>query len=111
MSKVKLLRFKREFAEKIAKGEKNCTLRLSTNLKAGDIVRLKAGEEDLGLALITEVRWKGVGSITNKEAREDGFPRKRELLKALKRIYKGRKIGKNTMIALIYFRRIQTPSE
>lgn len=100
--RIKKLKFKEEYGRKILKGKKASTIRLYTSLKVGDKVELISGNKRIGYAKIISVEWKKLRDLTDDEAIKDGFMSKRELIKALKKIYKG-KVSKNTKVAIIHF--------
>ena len=100
----KKLNFKKEYAESIMSGRKRSTIRLSTTLKAGDRVEVVAGGVSLGTATIESVRVKKLGELTDNDAREDGFKRKEELIRALKDIYKDKDLSISTKVKVIRFR-------
>jgi hypothetical protein len=100
----KKLNFKKEYAESIVSGRKRTTVRLSTTLRAGDRVEIVAGGISLGTATIESVRVKKLGELTDNDAREDGFTRKEELIRALKDIYRGKGLSASTKVKVIRFR-------
>ena len=50
--KIKQLNFKKEYKEILLSGRKMTTIRMSTDLKPGDIVELIAGGESCGYAKV-----------------------------------------------------------
>lgn len=102
MRPKKTLNFKREYKDAILSGEKTCTIRLRTNLRAGDEARIVAGGERIGIAEITGVTRKRVSDLTYNDAKRDGFSNLEDLLNALRRHY--RDIGPDTEISVIRFR-------
>ncbi len=102
-SKVKKLVFKQEYCQDILEGKKRSTIRLTSNLKKGDIVEIRAGWIKVGTAIIEDVMDKEIRELTDEDAKLDGFSSKDELIKALKRIY-GKKVSENTKVKLIRFK-------
>jgi len=74
---------------------------MNTNLKPKDLVEIIAGGESCGYARIKSIVRKRISEISNKDARRDGFKNKKELLRALKKIY-GR-ITPETKVYIIRF--------
>ncbi len=86
---MKCLNFDAKYKDKLKKGEKRATLRLGIrkDFKEGEVVMIRAGDENIGLARITKIRylkWKEVGE---KEIREDGYKSKKALKRAMKKFY------------------------
>jgi len=102
-SMQKKLKFKGKYKEALISGRKKTTLRLSTELKPGDIVILEAGEEELGEAVIERVLDIRIEELTDKHAAEDGFSSKAELLRELKSIYGSSVLREGTRLKLIKF--------
>jgi len=84
---LRRLNFAKEYKEKIKKGLKRQTIRLSTSLKEGDRVEVVAGGEVLGIARITRVERKTIEELTDEDAKRDGFKSVAQLVKALRRHY------------------------
>ena len=102
-SKIKKLIFKQEYCQDILEGKKRSTIRLTSSLKKGDIVEVRAGWIKIGTAIIEDVKDKEVRELTDEDAKLDGFNSKDELIKALRRIY-GKKVSDDTKVKLIKFR-------
>jgi len=98
---MKQLNFKKEYKETLQSGEKITTIRMKTNLKPEDVVEIVAGGESCGYARIKSIVRKRISEISDKDARNDGFKNRRELLRALKKIYG--KITPETRIYIIRF--------
>ncbi|MCD6538503.1 ASCH domain-containing protein [Candidatus Bathyarchaeota archaeon] len=98
---MKQLNFKKEYKERLLSGRKLTTIRMNTNLKPRDLVEIVAGGESCGYARIKSIVRKRISEISNKDARRDGFKNKKELLRALKKIY-GR-ITPETKVYIIRF--------
>ena len=85
---TKYLNFSEDFTEKIKKGKKKATLRLGLkDYHEGEVVIIRAGNEELGQAKIIAVRLKKFSEITDEDAKIDGFENKEELKKELERFY------------------------
>ncbi|MCD6323656.1 MAG: ASCH domain-containing protein [Desulfurococcales archaeon] len=104
MVRRKKLFFKKEFAVGIASGSKTSTIRLSSNLRAGDEVELIAGGIRLGMARIESVEVKKVRELTDDDARRDGFSSRDELVETLKRLYRSKGLNEGTEVKLIRFK-------
>jgi len=104
MVKKKPLNFSKEYRNKILSGEKTSTIRLKTNLKVGEKVQIVVGGEKLGEAEITSIKRKDINSLTDEEARKDGFKNKKELLKALKKHYG--KLSSDTHVYIVSFKKL-----
>lgn len=100
---MKKLRFRGKYREKILEGIKRTTLRRETMLKPGDKVLVEVGNEKIGEALIREVRELYVEELTERHAKEDGFPSLDKLLRELKSIYGEEVLRKGTKLKLIRF--------
>ena len=98
---MKQLNFKKEYKEKLQSGRKTTTIRMNTDLKPREIVEIVAGGESCGYARIKSIVKKRISEINNKDAKKDGFKNRRELLKALKKIYG--KITPETQVYIIRF--------
>ena len=82
------LNFSEDFTERILRGEKRATLRLGIkDYRVGEIVKVRCGDEVLGDAVITEIRVLRLSQLTDEDVRLDGYKRRDELLKDLKRFY------------------------
>ncbi len=103
MTKIKKLIFKQRYGADILEGKKSSTIRLTSSLKKGDIVEIRAGNIKIGTAVIEDVEVKEVRDLTDEDAKKDGFSSKEELVEALRRIY-GKKISENTEVKLIKFK-------
>ncbi len=85
---MKYLNFSEDFMEKIKKGEKRATLRLGIkDYSPGEIVMVRCGAIDIGLAEIEEVHIKKFREISEEDAIIDGFSTLRELKDALSKFY------------------------
>ena len=98
------LKFRERYKEALLSGRKRTTLRRDTKLKPGDRVTVRAGNERIGEALITEVEDIAVEELTDHHAKEDGFTNLEELLRELKSIYGRDVLKKGTKLKLIRFR-------
>lgn len=82
------MNFKKKFKESLLKGRKTSTLRMGIkDYKVGEIVKVLAGDEEIGLAKIKEVKlvqWKDIGK---KDVLNEGMKRKKDLKRELKNIY------------------------
>ncbi|HDN75935.1 MAG TPA: ASCH domain-containing protein [Acidilobales archaeon] len=103
MVKMKKLIFKQEYGQDILEGKKSATIRLTSKLKKGDIVEVRAGFVKIGTAVIEDVETKKIKELSEEEVRRDGFKSKEELMKALRKIY-GKDINERTEVKLIKFR-------
>lgn len=100
---MKKLIFKFDYIGKIITGEKRTTIRLSTDLKEGDIVEVFAGYVRIGRAIIKRVERKKLSDLKEEEIKMDGFKTKEELYKALSKIYGNKKVCSNPYIYVIEF--------
>ncbi len=100
---MKKLIFKFDYIGKILTGEKKTTIRLSTNLKEGDIVEIFAGCVRVGRAVIKKVYRKKLEELSEEEVKTDGFKTKEDLYKALIRIYGSKRINSNPCVYIIEF--------
>ena len=82
-------------------GKKMTTIRMNTDLKPREIVEIVAGGESCGYARIIKIVKKEISEINNKDAKKDGFKNRKELIKALKKIYG--KITPETQVYIIRF--------
>ncbi len=74
--------------EKIIRGEKKATLRLGIkDYNPGDVVMLRAGDVNIGLAKIKEVNIKKFKELSDDDIRIDGFHDKKSLLMTLQKFY------------------------
>ncbi|MCD6530050.1 ASCH domain-containing protein [Candidatus Bathyarchaeota archaeon] len=99
--KVKRLNFKREYKEILESGRKITTVRTHTDLKSGDLVELVAGGVSCGYARVKSVTRKRVSELNRRDAVKDGFKNVKELLKVLRRYYRG--ITPETYVYIIRF--------
>ena len=87
---MKIIKFKQEFLESIRDGSKTQTMRMPSS-------RIDVHENDIVIALfpngeevtlkINKVGYKAFKSITDADAKREGFHNKEELQKCLKDIY------------------------
>ncbi|RLI32722.1 ASCH domain-containing protein [Candidatus Bathyarchaeota archaeon] len=103
---MKQLNFKKEYREMLLSGQKLTTIRMNTNLKPGEVVEIIVGGERCGYTRIKSIVKKRVSEISNKDAVKDGFKNKKELIRALKKIY-GR-ITPQTQVYVISFERLDS---
>ena len=103
MGRKKLI-FKKEYAANIISGRKTSTIRMASNLRAGESVELYAGRIWLGIAEIESVEVKKVRDLTDEDAIRDGFSTRDELVSALKRLYQNKGLSDSTEVKLIRFR-------
>ncbi len=104
MAGRKRLLFKKEFAPRIVSGSKTSTIRLRSDLRVGDEVEVIAGGVRLGTAKIESIEVKKVRELTDEDARTDGFSNREQLVRTLKRLYRGRGLSEATEVKLIRFR-------
>lgn len=100
---MKKLVFKLDYAGKILSGEKTTTIRLSTDLKEGDIVDVYVGHVRIGRAIVKKVYKKRLNNITDEEIRSDGFDSKENLIKVLTKIYGNKRINSDPDVYIIEF--------
>jgi len=99
---VKHLTFDGEYIDALLSGRKKATIRRSARgFKEGDLVYIHSGGYVIGKAIIKRIEKKRLGELTEEDARKDGFPSKKELVRALKRYYKG--LEKDSGLYLIEF--------
>jgi len=99
----KKLIFKEKFAKDILLRRKITTIRLSTNVRRGDVVDVIAGNLRIGMAVIEDIKIMRLKDITDEDALRDGYPNRDELIKDLYKIY-GRRIADDTEVKVINFR-------
>lgn len=102
---MKQLNFNKEYRKMLLSGQKLTTIRMNTNLKPGEMVEIVVGGERCGYTRIKSITKKRVSEISDKDARRDGFKNRKELLKALKKIY-GR-ITPQTQVYIISFEKVK----
>ncbi|MGC9079912.1 MAG: ASCH domain-containing protein [Nanopusillaceae archaeon] len=96
---MKHLQFFGRFTEDILSGKKNLTIRISKpNLRVGDIFILHAGGKVIGKFRVKNIYTKKLYQITDDEAIRDGYNNKEELIREIKKIYKGIKDEKEIVI-------------
>jgi len=96
------LMFSKKYLEDLISGRKLTTIRLGNlRYRPGDVVLLYCGGLVLGRVRITHVERKKLIDLTEEDARADGFPNLRELLKALRQHYPS--IRANTPLTLLRF--------
>lgn len=100
---MKKLVFKFDYVSKILTGEKKSTIRLSTDLKEGDVVEVYAGFVRIGRAVVKKVYRKKLDELSNEEIRVDGFKSREDLYKALAKIYGSKRINSNPYVYVIEF--------
>ena len=82
------MNFKKKFKESLLKGKKRSTLRMGIkDYKVGEIVKVVAGDEEIGLAKIKEVKFVQWRDIGKKDVLIEGMKRKKDLKRELKSIY------------------------
>ena len=85
---TRYLNFSGDFTEKIIKGEKRATLRLGVkDYREGEIVIIRAGDREIGMAKITKVRRVRLSELSDEDLRMDGYTDKEYLLRDLKKFY------------------------
>lgn len=100
---MKKLVFKLDYAGKILSGEKTTTIRLSTNLKEGDMVEIYVGHVRIGKAIIKKIYRKKLKDLTLEEIKNDGFKSIDELMTNLAKIYGSRRINTDSEVYVINF--------
>ena len=87
---MKIIKFKQEFLESIRDGSKTQTMRMPSSridVQENDtVIALFPNGEELTLK-INKVGYKAFKSITDEDAKREGFHNKEELQKCLKDIY------------------------
>ena len=87
---MKIIKFKQEFLESIREGSKTQTMRMPSSridVQEDDtVIALFPNGEELNLK-INKVGYKAFKSITDEDAKREGFSDKEELQKCLKDIY------------------------
>ncbi|HFC49252.1 MAG TPA: ASCH domain-containing protein [Thermofilum sp.] len=97
------LYFSRKYYEKLRSEAKKITIRMVSKRlpKPGDLVYIVCGGLILGIARVTSVVIKSLGSLGNYEVKEEGFNSLEELLEAIKGHYPG--IKEDTLVVVIRF--------
>ncbi len=86
--KKKYLNFSEDFIQQILNGDKCATLRLGfRDYRKGERVIITAGDRELAVAVIKDVRFKKFRDITDTDAKLDGFKTKDALRRALIEFY------------------------
>ena len=84
----KRINFDEEYVKMILSGEKKTTIRKGLkNYPVGKIVEFTANNKVFCKARILKAVVKRLKELNDKDAMEDGFKNKEELVKALKKIY------------------------
>ncbi len=81
------LMLKREYGEKLLRGEKRATIRIGVVRPKYEEMIVHSGGRPIAKVRVKNVRVKRVSELTDEDARLDGFRNKRELLRALERVY------------------------
>lgn len=104
------LMLKREFLEKLLRGEKRATIRLGKVKPKYKEMIIHSGGRPVAKIEVTQVVYKHVKDLTDEDAREDGVENKEQLLNILKRMYK-EEIRDTDIVSIIKFRLVQSLSE
>ncbi len=104
------LMLKREFLEKLLRGEKRATIRLGKVKPKYKEMIVHSGGRPVAKIEITQVVYKHVKDLTDEDAREDGVENKEQLLDILRRMYK-EEIRDTDIVSIIKFRLVQSLSE
>lgn len=100
---MKIINFSKKYEKMIANNEKICTIRKGIrNFKKGEKVTLCCENKKIGVARIENVVYKTLRSISDVEARKDGFADKSTLKHALKKHYKN--ISDKDIVTIIHFK-------
>ena len=81
------LMLKREYGEKLLRGEKRATIRLGVVRPKYRELIVHSGGRPIAKVRVTGVEVKRVEDLTDEDARLDGFQSREELLRALRRAY------------------------
>lgn len=103
----KQLRFKKRYLKALLSGQKTTTVRMSTDLKPGDLVELVAGGTNCGYARIEQITRKQIMALTDEDAVKDGFGSLEEFITTLKKYYKIS--DPETCAYIISFRKLDIP--
>ena len=95
------LMVKGEYVDLILKGVKKTTIRLGIIKPKYNEVMIHGGGKPIALAKITNVKYKRINELTDEDARKDGFPSLKVLLKELKKSYG--EIRPNDIVTIIEF--------
>ncbi|NPB02680.1 MAG: ASCH domain-containing protein [Methanopyri archaeon] len=92
-----------EYKDKLLRGEKRATIRVGRvpGARPGKVVYLHCGGYVYGKVRITDVETKRVKDLTDRDAKDDGFPNKEALVKALKRHYPN--LTEDDLVTIIRF--------
>ncbi|OYT57575.1 MAG: ASCH domain-containing protein [Desulfurococcales archaeon ex4484_217_2] len=92
---------KGEYVDLILKGVKKSTIRLGIIKPKYNEIMIHGGGKPIALAKITNVKYKRINELTDEDARKDGFPSLKVLLKELKKSYG--EIRPNDIVTIIEF--------
>lgn len=95
------LMVKGEYVDLILKGVKRTTIRLGIIKPKYNEIMIHGGGKPIALAKITNVEYKRINELTDEDARKDGFPSLKVLLKELRKSYGG--IRPNDIVTIIEF--------
>ena len=95
------LMVKGEYVDLILKGVKRTTIRLGIIKPKYNEIMIHGGGKPIALAKITNVEYKRINELTDEDARKDGFPSLKVLLKELKKSYG--EIRPNDIVTIIEF--------
>lgn len=95
------LMVKGEYVDLILKGVKKSTIRLGIIKPKYNEIMIHGGGKPIALAKITNVKYKRINELTDEDARKDGFPSLKVLLKELKKSYG--EIRPNDIVTIIEF--------
>ena len=95
------LMVKGEYVDLILKGVKKTTIRLGIIKPKYNEIMIHGGGKPIALAKITNVEYKRISELTDEDARKDGFPSLKVLLKELRKSYG--EMRPNDIVTIIEF--------
>ena len=98
------LMLKKEYAEALLEGRKTSTIRLGVVVPRYNELVVHSGGKPIAVVKLTEVYHKKIKELTLDEVREDGFRSRKELVRALRRLYPREKIDEESVVTLIKFK-------
>ncbi|OYT32149.1 MAG: hypothetical protein DRJ64_00440 [Thermoprotei archaeon] len=102
----KYLRFKKEYIDKILRGEKTTTIRRGILSPSHDVVYLESDGKIYGELVLKSVRYTKISKLRDSDAVADGFKDLKELKSVLSSIYPG--IKEDEWVTIIKFKPLMT---
>ncbi len=103
---MKRLYFSGRYYKSLASKRKTVTIRLSTNLKPGDVVEIYAGKRFIGRAKIVRVERRKVGELDTEVLKQENMESLGELIEALIDHYGPTMADPDSEVTVIRFERL-----